>query len=136
MHKASVLICYFVMFALVSQAESRTARGIMTWYSFENNESNTGSFDNKLVVYKSVARSHDTNLPLRAKVFIPLLKGFPMGNGKIHDGFVYVHDDCKGEGCKYLDLYVGSNAQQERYRKWMSKKCHCDADQLKIVAHY
>lgn len=120
----------------MTQAECRKARGIMTWYSFEDNEGNIGSFDNKLTVFKSVARSKGSNLRLRAKVFIPLLKGFPMGNGKIHDGYVRVHDDCRGSGCKYLDLYVGNNSQRDRYRKWMSRRCKCDADQLKITAYY
>ena len=120
----------------MTQVESATVRGVMTWYSFENNDSNTGSFDNTLTPFKSVARSHDSHVPLRTKVFIPLLKGFPLDNGKKHDGYVRVDDDCRGDGCKYLDLYVGSNAQRDRYRKWMSAKCDCDADQLKIIAHY
>lgn len=136
MHKSSLLIPFIVIFALVTQGESKKNRGIMTWYSFTDNKSNIGSFDNTLVVFKSVARSRDSNVPLRTKIFIPLLKGFPMGNGKIHDGYVRVDDDCRGGGCKYLDLYVGSNAQRDRYRKWMSAKCRCDADQLKITAFY
>lgn len=136
MRSSSKIIFYFAISAIMIQADCKKTRGIMTWYSYENNESNTGSFDNKLVVFKSVARSHDSNIPLHTKVFIPLLKGFPMNNGKLHDGYVRVDDDCRGGGCKYLDLYVGSNAQRDRYRKWMSAKCQCDADQLEITAFH
>ncbi len=136
MRKSSTFICYLVIFALVIQGESKKTGGIMTWYSFEDNESSMGSFDNKLIVFKSVARSRNSNVPLRTKIYIPLLKGFPMNNGKLHDGYVRVDDDCRGDGCKYLDLYVGSNAQRDRYRKWMSHRCKCDADQLKITAFY
>lgn len=136
MLKSSTIICYLVIFALVSQGECKKTDGIMTWYSYEDNESNMGSFDNKLLVFKSVARSHDSHIPLHTKVYIPLLKGFPMNNGQLHDGYVRVDDDCRGGGCKYLDLYVGSNAQRDRYRKWMSHRCNCDADLLKITAVY
>jgi hypothetical protein len=124
------------MLLLASQgnAASRPVRGVMTWYSFEDNESNIGSFDNTLVAFKSVARSHGSSLRPRDKVYIPLLKGFPLHNGKKHGGWVRVDDECRGNACKFLDLYVGSEIQKERYRKWMRQKCSCDPDQLHIIA--
>jgi hypothetical protein len=132
----SMVLVYCVMFACSSQAKLHTrGRGIMTWYSFEDNESTVGSFDNKLKPFVSVARSHSSRVPLHARLFIPKLKGFPMGNGKRHDGWVRVDDECRGSGCKYLDLYVGSNAQRDRYRKWMRSRCKCDPDQLNVIAY-
>lgn len=75
------------MFACSSQAKLHTrGRGIMTWYSFEDNGSSVGSFDNKLKTFVSVARSHNSRVPLHARLFIPKLKGFPMENGMM-DGF-------------------------------------------------
>ena len=132
----SMAVVYLIMFVCASQAKPRKqGSGVMTWYSFEDNESIFGSFDNKLKTFISVARSHDSGVPLRAKLFIPVLKGFPMGGGKLHSGWVRVDDDCRGSGCKYLDLYVGTNSQRDRYRKWMRARCKCDPDQLHVRSY-
>lgn len=133
------LLLVVVLFALVSHGESAhrmAGRGIMTWYSHADNSNNIGSFDNKLVPFKSVAMTRKNGKPkLREKLYIPKLKGFPLGNGKVHDGWVRVDDECLGSGCKFLDIYVGSNAQRDRYRKWMRGKHKTDPDQLPIVAY-
>jgi len=108
----------------------------MTWYSYDDNNSNVGSFDNKLIPFKSVAMTRKNGEPkLKQKLFIPKLKGFPMGGGNVHDGWVRVDDECLGGGCRFLDMYVGSNKQRDSYRRWMKAKHRTDPDQLPIIAY-
>lgn len=127
---------FILMFVCASQAKLRKeGSGIMTWYSFEDNASTIGSFDNTLKPFASVAVKSGGRIRMRSKLYIPKLRGFPIGNGKRHNGWVRVDDVCKGSACRYLDLYVGTNKQRDLYRKWMRARCACDPDQLMIVAY-
>ena len=127
-----VLVMSLAMLTVTVGAKKKCTRGVMTWYSREDNESNIGSFDNVLVPYKSAATIKGM-MPLRAKVYVARLKGFPLGNGAVHDGWVRIVDECRGSGCRMLDLYVGSNAQRARYQAWMRKRVK-DPDVPVVVA--
>lgn len=106
--------------------------GIMTWYSFEDNQNSIGSNDNPLELFVSVAVRDNSNIPFRKRLFIPCLRGFRIGRDT-HDGWVRVDDVCKGSRCEFLDVYVGS--QKERYRDWMRSNCACDPDQVRVTAY-
>lgn len=136
--RASLLIVLIGLLATSANARRFAGRGIATWYSREDNDSNVGSHDNRLIPFRSVAVSAASGHSIKVgdRLYIPQLRGLPLGGGKVHDGLVRVDDTCAGGGCKFLDVYVGSNAQRDHYRHAMTHHAHADADQLPIQAYF
>lgn len=139
MRRFLAIIIFVILIGPPIQAKytaRRKVKGIMTWYSREDNDSNVGSKDNVLRVFKSVATVPHSGVPHGTRLFIPALRGFPMSRTQRHDGWVRVEDVCIGSACKFLDLYVGSNKQRDSYRSWMKKrhKKH-DPDVFPVIAY-
>jgi hypothetical protein len=138
------LAIFCIMFLAVSAEISArpvkklAGKGVMTWYSREDNESNIGNRDNTLVPFRSVAIPSGGRGKIKVgdTLFVPKLRGLRIGNGKTHDGKVRVEDVCAGGGCKFLDLYVGSNAQRRHYQHAMGHHAHTDADVLEVTAYF
>lgn len=133
-----VFILTMLATSIRAKPSQKTIRGIMTWYSTEDNNSNIGAYDNTLVPFRSVARHKGSSLRYKTRLYIPLLKGFPLGKGHgVHDGWVRVEDECHAASCKMLDIYVGSNEARDRYRTWMAGRRHVkDPDQMHVTASY
>lgn len=131
-----VLLAFVILFSSPIQGKRRRFTGKMTWYSRDDNDSKIGSKDNVLNVFRSVATNPDSRIPFGTKLYIPALRGLPMGKGHRHDGWVRVDDTCRGGPCQFLDLYVGSNSQRDFYRRWiLSKYKTRDPDLLPIIAY-
>jgi len=124
-----------VLLANPSATQAKRLTGKMTWYSRKDNNSNRGSRDNKLKVFKSVATKHGSRVPFGTRIHIPMLVGFPISRDVQHDGWVRVDDTCRGASCKFLDLYVGSESQKRKYMRWITNTFHQDPGVLPIVAY-
>ena len=102
----------------------------------DDNDSNIGSKDNTLRVFKSVATNPASKIPHGTRIHIPALRGLPLGKGLWHDGWVHVDDTCRGKPCQFLDIYVGSNKQRDMYRAWMRKRyAPRDPDMFPVTAY-
>ena len=114
-------LLFFALLLTPIQAKPRRLDGKMTWYSMDDNNSKIGSRDNMLRLFKSVATNPESDIPFGTRIYIPALRGMPLGGGR-HDGWVRVEDTCRGGPCQFLDLYVGTNGHRDFYRKWMKSK--------------
>lgn len=131
-----MLACIMVL-VLSTQAKKvcRAGRGTMTWYSTRDNQGVIGNRDNRLKVFKSVAVKKQSGVYAYGRqLYIPKLKGLLLPSGARHDGIVTIEDVCVGSGCRYLDIYVGSETQKKQYRRWMRRRSK-DPDVAEVVAY-